>query len=119
MARATDIGQVVALESEMSRREADLESMESQLAALKTSVERATLTVSLSTPNVAKKPVATNGFIAGLHSGWNAFTASASGLFTAIGAMLPFALFFALLGAPLVWWLRRRTKLASPAVVNP
>src|SRR5665647_984963 len=53
MAQAKDIGQVVALEGEMSRREADLESLESQLAALKTSVERSTLAVSLSTPSNA------------------------------------------------------------------
>jgi hypothetical protein len=50
MAQAKDIGQVVALESEMSRRQADLESLESQLAALNTAVDRSTVAVSLSTP---------------------------------------------------------------------
>src|SRR5665647_2448537 len=50
MAQAKDLGQVVALESEMSRREADLESLESQRAALKVSVDRSTLAVSLRTP---------------------------------------------------------------------
>jgi hypothetical protein len=55
------------------------------------------------------------GFSAGLSSGWNAFTASARGLFTALGAVLPFALFFALLAAPLVYWLRRRRAGHVPA----
>jgi hypothetical protein len=50
MTQAKDIGQVVTLEGEVSRREADLESLASQLDALKTSVERSTLAVSLSTP---------------------------------------------------------------------
>jgi len=105
MVQAKDIGQVVVLESEMSRREADLESLESQLGALTTSVERSTLQVSLSTPG--PRPVTNNGFVAGLRSGWDAFTASASRLLTAIGAVLPFAALFALVGAPLMWWLRR------------
>jgi hypothetical protein len=52
--------------------------------------------------------VTKTGFVGGLGSGWDAFTASVSGLLTAIGAVLPFAVFFALLAAPVVWWLRRR-----------
>ncbi|HYO20370.1 MAG TPA: DUF4349 domain-containing protein, partial [Dermatophilaceae bacterium] len=62
MTQAKDIGQVVALESELSRRQADLESLESQLGALKNSVERSTLTVSLSTPG--NEPETSNGFLA-------------------------------------------------------
>ena len=114
MAQAKDIGQVVALESEMSRRQADLESLESQLDALKTSVERSTLAVSLSTPG--NESVTDNGFLAGLRSGWDAFTASARGLFTAVGALLPFAVFFALVGTPLLWWWRRRRANRPPVV---
>jgi Domain of unknown function (DUF4349) len=118
MARAKDIGQVVALESEMSRRQADLESLESQLAALKNSVERSTLAVSLSTPG--NEPTTDSGFVAGLRSGWDAFTASASGLFKAIGTALPFVIFFALLGIPL-WssWRRRRTTHPTVSPATP
>ena len=115
MAQAKTLGQVVSLESEMSRRQADLESLESQHAALKGSVERSTLAVSLRTPG--NETVTENGFLAGLRSGWDAFAASAEGLFTGIGAVLPFAVFFALVGSPLVWWLRRR-RASSPAQVN-
>lgn len=119
MSRAKDLGQVVALESEMSRREADLESLESQLDALKNSVERSTLAVSLST--VGSEPVTDNAFLAGLRSGWDAFTASASGLFRAVGAMLPFVLFLALLAAPLWSWWRRRAQQppVRPTPVGP
>jgi hypothetical protein len=119
MARAKDIGQVVALETEMSRRQADLESLESQLAALKTSVERSTLAVSLSTPPSSNETVSDNGFLAGLHSGWDAFTASAAGLFKAIGAVLPFAVFFAAVGAPIVLWWRRRLANRPPVAPSP
>jgi len=110
LADAKDLGQVVTLESEMSRREADLESLESQLAALKGSVERSTVAVSLSTDS-SYEPVPANSFVDGLRSGWDAFTASARGLFTAVGALLPFALFFALLALPLwTWWRRRHAQ---------
>jgi hypothetical protein len=123
MAQAKDIGQVVALESEMSQREADLESLASQLEALKTNVQRSTLTVSLSTPAPGKEAVAVvadNGFLVGLRSGWDAFTTSAQGLFTAVGAVLPFAAFFALVSAPvLFWWRRRRANRPVSAAVVP
>jgi hypothetical protein len=117
MTQAKDIGQIVALESEMSRRQADLESLESQLAALKTSVERSTVAVSLTSP--ANETVSANGFLAGLKSGWDAFTASAAGLLTAVGAALPFVVFLALLGAPLWWWWRRRRTSQPPAAPAP
>jgi len=117
MAQAKDLGQVVALESEMSRREADLESLESQLASLKDSVDRSTLAVSLTTPG--NETVTENGFLAGLRSGWDAFAASAEGLLTGIGAVLPFAVFFALVGSPLVWWLRRRRTNRPPVGPAP
>ena len=111
MSRANDIGQVVALEGELSRREADLESLESQLSALKTSVAMSPLTVVLNTPGTA--PLTDAGFVAGLRSGWDAFTASTRGLLTAIGAVLPFAALGALIAWGIVWWIRRRRT--SPA----
>ncbi len=117
MAQAKDIGQVVALESEMSRRQADLESLESQLAALKTNVERSMLAVSLSTPG--NEPTTDNGFLAGLQSGWNAFATSAAELFKGIGAVLPFAIFFALIGSPLAMWWRRRVANRPPVTPTP
>ena len=117
MVQAKDLGQVVALEGELSQREADLESLESQLAALSNSVENSTLSISLSTP--VNEPVTQAGFVAGLRSGWDAFTTSARGLFTAIGAVVPFALFFAVVAAPIVWWLRRRSLAVSAARVAP
>ena len=115
MAQAKDLGQVVALESEMSRREADLESLASQLEALNTGIARSTLAVSLSTPVHQAEAAAANGFLVGLRSGWDAFTTSAKGLFTAVGAVLPFAVFLALVSAPLWFWWRRRANQPSVA----
>ena len=114
MSKAIDLGQVVQLEGEVSRREADLESLQSQMDALNISVERSTLAVSLSTPG--NEPVTASGFLAGLRSGWGAFTSSSGGLLIAVGAVLPFAVFFALVGAP-IWWSRSRRRASPPPVM--
>lgn len=118
MGRATVLGQVVQLEGELSRRQADLESLESQLATLRSSVERSTVTVRLLSPAVLEASSSGSGFAAGLTGGWSAFTRSVTGVLTAVGAVLPFAVLAVLVGAPVTWWLRRRRSLAHgrPAV---
>ena len=121
LAKATTIGQVVSLESELTRREADLESLQAQLAALKGSVERSTVTVTLSTPAVVVAHAADTGFLAGLRQGWHAFQASVTAVLTVLGAVLPFAVLVLLVGWPAWRWLRRRQAgvTASPAPGAP
>ncbi|MGN6636964.1 MAG: DUF4349 domain-containing protein [Oryzihumus sp.] len=121
LAQATNIGQVVSLESELSRREADLESLQAELAALKGSVDRSTVTVALSTPAVVAATVDNTGFLAGLRQGWHAFKTSVTAVLTVVGALLPFAALVALVGWPLWRWLRRRQAgvTASPAPAAP
>jgi hypothetical protein len=114
MERATDIRQVVDLESELSRRQGDLEALESQLASLKDSVAMSPVQVSLTTePGVIAKPSTANGFVAGLRGGWSAFTGSVTVLLTVLGAVLPFAALAALLGWPL-WVALRRRRASRP-----
>lgn len=108
MARTTDIGQVVSLESQLSQREADLESLQSQMAQLKDSVERSPISVSLTTDAAVVETSSHSGFLGGLSAGWHAFTTSAVVLLTVVGAVLPFAVLVVLLGLPVFWWLRRR-----------
>jgi hypothetical protein len=109
MTQATKLGEIVALEAELSRRQADLESLQTQLAGLENSVALAPVEVRLSTDEqVLADAVDDTGFIAGLTAGWRAFTASVTMLLTVLGAMLPFAVVAALVVAPVVLWLRRR-----------
>jgi hypothetical protein len=118
MSQATKLGDIVALEGELSRRQAELESTQTQLAALKDAVALAPVEVRLSTDEkVLEKTDDGTGFVAGLKSGWAAFTASVTVLLTAIGALLPFAVVAALVLVPLVVWLRRRTS--GPSVPAP
>ncbi len=119
MARATDIAQIVTLESELSRRQADLEALESQLASLQDRVARSPIRIGLTTDTGVIADDPGTGFLAGLKGGWEAFTASVVVLLTALGAVLPFALAAAVVGLPVWWGLRRRRAPQPPAAPTP
>jgi hypothetical protein len=124
LGRATTIGQVVQVESELSRREADLESLEAQLKKLDDLTSLATIEVHLTSPQPAPKVTHTTkkddselGFLSGLSGGWNAFVAIVVVALTVVGALVPFVLAAGLVGVPLllVWRSRRRTAAAAPS----
>jgi hypothetical protein len=123
LGRATTIGQVVQVESELSRREADLESLEAQLKKLDDLTSLATIEVHLTSPQPAPKVVPTAkddanlGFLSGLSGGWDAFVAIVVVALTVVGALVPFVLAVGLVGVPvlLVWRSRRRTATAPPS----
>lgn len=115
LAQATSIGDVVAIESELSRREADLDSLTGRLAALQGQVALSTLTVDLrgpGTPYVV--PVEPVGFGEGLDAGWQGLQAVARGTGAVVGFLLPFVpVLVVLVGA--VWAVRRVRSRAGPA----
>jgi Domain of unknown function (DUF4349) len=117
--RAVKVGDVIALESELSQREADLESLQAQQRALDSQTTMATVTLGLSTAAaVTHKHRAAGGFLGGLRTGWRAFASAAGGLATAIGAAAPF-LVLALLVAGVGVLLRRRLRTGPPPAVQP
>ncbi|MEW9549403.1 DUF4349 domain-containing protein [Nonomuraea sp. NPDC050783] len=89
--RADTIGQVLEVEREIATREADLESLQAQQKELATQVAMATLTLRLLGPVAAapKPEKRSEGFLAGLKSGWKALLASLVTLLTILGALLP------------------------------
>ncbi len=115
MSKATKIGDVVALESELSRRQADLEALESTLKALDSQVALSPVSVRLTTVDVPVAEPDDNGFLAGLTAGWGAFRTSVTVLLTVLGALLPFALAAAVVVVPSVLWWRRRSRTPAPA----
>ncbi|WP_392542232.1 DUF4349 domain-containing protein [Oryzobacter telluris] len=118
MSKATRLADIVSLESELSRRQADLEAVKSQLAALDGQVSMAPIEVRLSTDEkVLEVTEPDTGFLAGLAAGWDAFTGSVTVLLTVLGALLPFAFALALVLVPLVVWMRRRGP--RPSTVTP
>jgi hypothetical protein len=117
--RATTVGEVVQIESELTKRQAELESLENRAAALAGQTELATVTVRLAGRGSTALGGERTGFLAGLESGWNAFVASITVLLTVLGAILPFLL---ALGVPLLFALltiRRRRAAARPAGPPP
>jgi hypothetical protein len=122
LSRAKTIGEVVQVESELSRREADLESLEAQLKKLDDLTSLATIEVHLTAPQPAAvveppKDDSDLGFLSGLRGGWDAFVAIVLVALTVLGALVPFVLAAGLVGVPLllVWRSRRRTPTAPPS----
>ncbi|MFG1817311.1 DUF4349 domain-containing protein [Kribbella sp. NPDC049174] len=110
LAKANTIGEIVSVETELTRREADLESLLAKQKNLALQTELATLALTLTAKGEA--PVSEDpdrGFLAGLKGGWDAFTATFSALATALGAVLPFLVLLALIGVPL-WRFRNRLR---------
>ena len=115
LTKANTIGEIVSVETELTRREADLESLLAKQKALASQTELATLNLVLAEPG--KAPVEEKddrGFLAGLSGGWDAFTATFFALATAVGALLPFLIALALIGVPL-WRIRHRLRRSAPA----
>jgi hypothetical protein len=115
LAKAQTIAEITSVESELSRREADLESLKGQQRSLDDLTALSTIAVTLLGPEVVAQPKpkpAQGGFLGGLKKGWHAFATTIGVILTVLGAVLPFAL---ILGVPLglVWWWRRRNRTAD------
>ncbi len=110
--RANSLGTVIRLESVLSDRQSELESLLAQQKALASQTQMSTIDVALSVPHSGPAPQPASddrGFVAGLSKGWNAFTAMVVGVATAVGAVLPFSVLLLLIGVP-SWLLLRRVR---------
>lgn len=118
LGEAQSISDLVSLENELARREADLASLEAKKRRLADLTALSSIAVSLVGPDAATEDNASEfGFVAGLKGGWTVFLLSWTVLLTVLGAVLPWLL---LLGVPvgtMVWLLRRRRR--RPALTAP
>jgi hypothetical protein len=118
LAQATSIGDVVAVESELSRREADLDSLTARLAALQDQVALSTLTVDLRGPGTpVVGPVEPVGFGDGLAAGWEGLIAVGRGTGAVVGFLLPFVPVLVVLAGAV--WAVRRVRGRSRAAADP
>lgn len=110
LARAQNLRDIIAIESQLSRRQADLDSLKAQQAFLADQTSLSTITVFLEQTEKAV-PVEQDeaGFLAGLERGWEALGRAATVLATGLGAVLPFMVVLLLLGVPA--WLLLRSLL--------
>lgn len=121
---AHKIADVIDLESELSSRESNLESLQAQQRALATETSTAAITLTLTSPPrrvhhvpPPKPKHHDSGFVAGLRAGWHAFVTGLVALSTVIGATLPFLLLLAVLAllGRLLWPRLRRPHRPVPA----
>jgi len=113
--RARNIGEVVNIESELARREGDLDALLARQKQLSAQTDLATVTATLVGPAAEEpddKPEL--GFLAGLRNGWEGFTMAVAVLLTIVGAILPFLGLIALLWLPARWALRRNRPVPAP-----
>lgn len=104
LAEATSLDDVLALERELTRRQADLESLDARRAALADRAALATLTVRLGLAEdvLAAEVEEVPPFLQGLTGGWEALVASTGVVLLVVGGLLPWAVALAALGG-LAW----------------
>ncbi|MGS0686097.1 DUF4349 domain-containing protein [Nakamurella sp. GG22] len=110
LSEATSIGDVISIEAELAAREADLESLQQQKAALDGQVALSTIGLSLTAVSADDAPppaTADSGFVAGIKAGWSSLLEFLSWSGGVVGALLPFLPIVVAVGA-LLWWCSRR-----------
>ncbi|WP_088320913.1 DUF4349 domain-containing protein, partial [Kineosporia sp. R_H_3] len=112
LAKANTVQDIVFIEGELTRRQADLEALQARLKSLSSRADLSTLTVTLQVPGTpaAQAEEPKNGFLAGLDAGWEALVASTNVILTVLGAVLPVGIVLAVVGYPASVLLRRRSK---------
>ena len=120
LARAQSIRDIMAIESQLSERQAELDSLTQQQAYLNDQTSLSTIRVSIERKPeavVRKKHETRTGFLAGLESGWHGLKATVVTVLTVVGAVLPFLVVLVLLGGVPAWLLVRRMRRTSPAAL--
>ena len=114
---ATDVKVLIEIESSLSQRQGELESMLTQQRSIGDSVSMATLTLALiSVADAPVDPPVT--FLTGLETGWNSFTTFISGMVVVFGVLLPWIVFFGLITFAILYIVRLRRRLTSKSVDN-
>jgi hypothetical protein len=114
LAKATTVGEVVSIESELTKREADLDSLEQRRAKLSGLVALSTITLTLrgsAAPAAAQE--SHSGFVYGLRSGWSAFLVSARAFLTVAGWLAPWLIVIGIPGWLVLRYARRRRRAAT------
>ena len=120
LGEATTIADLIAIESELTTRQAELDSLTQQRDQLVDQVDFSTITVDLVTEAVAPDPQP-DDFWSGLAAGWKALVSFATWLGIALGVMLPWLLVALVTGAVviLIVLLATRGRRHSQAVTAP
>ena len=116
--KAGSVRELSELESQITDRISERDSLVAQQRALAGRVANSPVTISLTVPEPASE-LETTGFMGGLLAGWNALVSSSRMLMTVVGAVLPFAAAVAIIAVPLLVWRRRKARLHRPDGKGP
>lgn len=109
--KATDTDTLITLETAISDRQAQLESMQSERRYYADQVSLSTITLNL--VSVADAPVdQPNNFFSGVVAGWNAFLGFFSGMLVVLGVLVPWIVLAGIVTAIALWIVKRREKRA-------
>ena len=109
--QAKDIDDLITLESAISTRQAELESLEAEKRYLDDQVSMSTISLYLRSDAEAPKSVP-GDFWSGLATGWNAFVGFWAGLLVVLGVLLPWLITFGAIAVLIIWIVRRRRRPA-------
>ena len=113
LATANDAETLVTIESSLSERQGELESLIAQQRNLDDQVSLSTITLTLQ--SVADAPAENpDTFLTGLETGWGAFVGFLSGLLVLLGVLLPWLVFLAVL-LGIAYGIYRVRKRRAPA----
>jgi len=109
---ATQLGDIIRLESELSERQADLESLQAQQRSLARQTALSTIHVSVTRPDEQPAPTVDDGdqagFVEGIKSGWSGLVAFVQGTTHVVGLVLPLGTLALAVAVP-IWLLVRRS----------
>lgn len=114
LTKAENTETLIQLETAISGRQGELESLKSQKRYFDDQVAMSTLTLSL--VSVADAPsIEPDDFFAGIVTGWNSFVAFFAGLLVAFGVLVPWLVFGAIIAGIIVLIVRskRRSRRAA------
>lgn len=113
LATAGDIETLVAIESSLTQRQGELESMLAQQRSIGDQVSLATINLSLISEADAPADPPPVTFLSGLEAGWTSFVAFVSGAVVIFGVLLPWLVFLGLIAAAIILVVRWRTRVAA------
>ncbi|MEP6843440.1 MAG: DUF4349 domain-containing protein, partial [Pseudolysinimonas sp.] len=101
----TDTTNLIAIETAISDRQGQLESLEAQQRRLTDQISMSTITMNLRS-DAAAPPIKPANFLSGLGAGWAAFVAFWAGTLVVLGVLLPWLVFLAIATAAVLFIVR-------------
>jgi hypothetical protein len=114
LSKATTTADLITIESALSDRQSNLESLQSEKRYLVDQVDLATVTLALGSPATAPARVP-DTFLGGLAAGWNALVGFFAGAVVVVGVLLPWLALLAVIAGAVLLAVRLIRRRRSPS----